>query len=80
VVLSAAGDEAVLDVRKKAVIMPRSQLEIVDARPSRWSVVPREWMLGGPYAVCPSCAERVAVSRSHEPVRCARCNGVFAME
>ena len=57
-----------------------NQLEIVDTRPSRWSVVRREWMLGGPYAVCPSCAERVAVSRSPEPVRCVRCNGVFAIE
>jgi len=80
VVLSAAGDDAVLDVRKKAMIFPRSQLEIVDVRPSRWSVVPREWMLGGPYAVCPNCAERVALSRTPEPVRCARCNGVFTIE
>jgi len=79
-VLSVGGDEAVLNVRKKGVIVPRNQLEIVDTRPSRWSVVRREWMLGGPYAVCPSCAERVAVSRSPEPVRCVRCNGVFAIE
>jgi len=62
------------------MIFPRSQLEIVDVRPSRWSVVPREWMLGGPYAVCPNCAERVALSRTPEPVRCARCNGVFTIE
>jgi hypothetical protein len=79
-VLSAAADEAVLEVRKRAVIVARDQLEIVDVRPSRWSVVPRQWMLGGPYAVCPKCAERVALTRSREPARCGRCNGMFAIE
>ena len=43
-------------------------------------MVRREWMLGGPYAVYPSYAERVAVSRSPEPVRCVHYNDVFAIE
>jgi len=53
-VLSLAPDEAVLEVRRKTVIVPLAYLEVVRTRPKTWTLIPRER-----YAVCPNCAERV---------------------
>ena len=56
-VLSAGVEEAVLEVHGASTILARDLVEIVHERPQMWSVVPPEW--GGPYLVCPDCAERV---------------------
>jgi hypothetical protein len=78
-VLSAGPEEAVLLVRDKPVILPRSHLEIVSTRPNKWTVVPRE--SGEAYAVCPNCAERVTLLRPlSASLACARCKGVFSVD
>jgi len=48
-VLRVGTDAAVVVVRHQSVIVPPSYLEIVDARPSKWTLIARER-----YAVCPT--------------------------
>jgi hypothetical protein len=83
-VISVSALEAVLDVQKSPVLVPRLYLDIVQQRPTRWSVittparsprVPGE--LGQRYGVCPSCRERMPLSATSKSQRCRRCNGVF---
>lgn len=74
-VLSVAPDEAVLEVRRKTAIVPLAYLEVVRTRPNRWTLLSRER-----YAVCPNCAERVAVGRPPARMRCDKCRGVFELE
>ncbi len=83
-VLSVSPLEAVVDVDKKPVLLPREYVEIVASRPSRWTVVreversprvPSE--MTGRYAVCPSCRERMSLRGDPTNLRCRRCNGVF---
>jgi hypothetical protein len=74
-VLSLAPGEAVLVVRRRSAIVPLAYLEVTHSRPSRWTVLARER-----YAVCPNCAERVAVGQPPARMRCGKCRGVFDME
>ena len=74
-VLSLSSDEAVLEVRRKTMIVPLAYLEVVRTRPKAWTVIPRER-----YAVCPDCAERVAMGRPPERLRCPRCHGLFDVD
>jgi len=83
-VVSISPLEAVVDVDQKPVLLPREYLEIVNTRPSRWTVVqepersprlPSE--MSGRYAVCPSCRERMPLRGEATNLRCRRCNGVF---
>ena len=83
-VLSVSPLEAVVDVDKKPVLLPREYVEIVADRPSRWTVVreversPRVPIeMTGRYAVCPSCRERMSLRGDPTNLRCRRCNGVF---
>jgi hypothetical protein len=77
-VLSAGAEEAVLQVRGSPMILARDAVEIVHGRPETWSVVPAE--LGGPYLVCPDCAERVRSSAVSGRFSCPRCRGSFAVK
>jgi hypothetical protein len=83
-VLSLGADEAVLDVDNAAARLPRSQLEVTETRPNRWTIVPRPrdadkvpaaW--GDSYAVCPNCAARAPVGRPSGQKRCTRCEQAF---
>jgi hypothetical protein len=74
-VLSVSSDEAVIEVRRKTVIVPLAYLEVVRTRPNTWTLIPRER-----YAVCPNCAERVAVGRPPERLGCLRCHGLFDVD
>lgn len=74
-VLSLAADEAVLVVRRRCVIVPLAYLEVTRTRPSRWTLLERER-----YAVCPNCADRVAVGQPPARLRCSRCRRVFEVE
>ena len=76
-VLSAGPEEAVLEVRGAPVVFARDVVEIVHARPQAWSLVPANW--GGPYLVCPDCAERVHAGAVTGQYRCPRCRGSFAV-
>jgi hypothetical protein len=77
-------DEAILDVDRRPVSVPRSSLQIVPVRPQRWSVVarpsdamnmPLSW--GSKYAVCPGCRDRAPLKGHDTEIRCTRCGGVF---
>jgi hypothetical protein len=76
--------EAVLDVNGTLTAVPRPALEILPARPTRWTIVPRPsgaarlpstW--GPRYGVCPSCRERAPLQERSASMRCPKCNGVF---
>ena len=77
-VLSAGPEETVVLVRERAVILPHYSLEIVNARPMRWAVVARASFT--PYAVCPSCADRVPLHGSPAELWCVRCRQAFGVE
>ncbi|PYO40308.1 MAG: hypothetical protein DMD33_17965 [Gemmatimonadetes bacterium] len=74
-VLSLGEDEVVVVVRHESAIVPQVYLEIVTTRPNRWTVIADER-----YAVCPNCAQRVAVGTLPEQMRCGQCSGVFEFE
>ena len=76
-VLSAGVEEAVLEVHGASTILSRDLVEIVHERPQMWSVVPPEW--GGPYLVCPDCAERVRDAATAERFPCPHCGASFAV-
>ncbi len=76
--------EAVLDVNGTLTAVPRPSLEILPARPIRWTVVPRpsraarlpaSW--GACYGVCPNCRERARLEERTASMRCPKCNGYF---
>ena len=78
-VLSLGQDEVVIEVRRKPVIVPLTCLDLVAPRPSTtWTLIPREW--GGPYVVCPNCAERVWWRCYLAELRCVRCDGLFQFD
>lgn len=71
-VVRQAPDEVVIQVRRTTVVVPLAFLEVVPTRPTHWTVIPRER-----YAVCPRCAERLAIAHPPERMPCRRCEGVF---
>jgi len=73
-VVSLAPGGAVIWLRQSTATVPLAFLELVRTRPIRWTLVPRER-----YAVCPCCAERVAIAHPPERMRCGRCEGEFAV-
>ena len=85
-VLRLTVDEAVLEVDHQPCRVARPALQITPQRPRQWSVVPRprdavnlplSW--GTKYGVCPGCSHRAALGDESTPMRCPRCNGVFAV-
>jgi hypothetical protein len=76
-VLSAGAEEAVVEVRGVLTILARDLVEIVPTRPTTWSLVPAEW--GGPYFVCPDCAERVRNIAVTESLICPHCHASYAI-
>jgi hypothetical protein len=76
-VLSAGAEEVVLQVRGAPTILSRDVVEIVDTRPETWSMVPIQW--GGPYLVCPDCAERVRPAAVSARFPCPRCRKSFTV-
>ncbi|MGH7536999.1 MAG: hypothetical protein ACREMF_00050 [Gemmatimonadales bacterium] len=76
--------EAVVEVNRRPMAVARTLLQIVQAPPTRWSVVPAPhnalrfpagW--GERYAVCPSCRGRAPLEGRPANLRCSRCNGLF---
>jgi hypothetical protein len=83
-VLRLAAVEAVLDVARRELAVPRAYLQIVPTPPQRWTVVPvppdalrvpASW--GQKYGVCPNCRTRASVLGQPPRLRCERCNGLF---
>lgn len=77
-VISVGPDDVVLEVRHALTVMRRPLLKISDALPTRWTMVPREW--GGPYVVCPNCAERIWLRQFVRQLRCVRCHQVYEVD
>ena len=77
-VLSAGPEETVVVVHGRAVILPQHCLEIVNTRPSQWAIVAQASL--APYAVCPSCAERVPLHGWPAQLGCIRCHQTFGVE
>jgi hypothetical protein len=76
--------DAVVDVNRKPVALPRGAVKLRTAPPKAWTIVPRprdarrlpeNW--ADKYAVCPSCRNRAALAGNPQVLRCARCNGIF---
>jgi hypothetical protein len=86
-VTSSTAVTVAVDARGKPLELPHAVVEVVERIPSRWTVVrcpplafrllPRGW--GDHYAVCPSCAHRVALLASPIEIGCERCGGSFAV-
>lgn len=83
-VLRLAPMEAVLDVARREVAVPRSYLQIRPNPPEQWTVVPLpsgalrvppSW--GHRYGVCPNCRARSPLAGRPPKLRCGRCNGLF---
>lgn len=83
VVELTAGD-AVLDVNRKSVPVPRTALDIVSGPPRVWTIVRRprdakglvtEW--DDKYLVCPGCRNRVPLKGNPHSLRCPRCDQLF---
>lgn len=77
-------DQALLEVNRQRVAVPRSALQIAFAPPQYWSVVPRpvdakslvaQW--GKRYAVCPGCRNRAQLKQAPQMLRCPRCEQVY---
>jgi hypothetical protein len=86
-VIALTPREVVLDVNRRARIVPRDGVQIAVTPPRRWSIVPRppdavrvppQW--GDWYALCPSCRNRASVKGHPNTLRCPRCAGVFQIE
>lgn len=83
-VVSTTPREAVLDVNRTRVSLPRTSLQFVSAPPQTWTVVSRPPDAHGlptgwddKYAVCPSCRNRAPLKQSDHTLRCPRCAGLF---
>jgi hypothetical protein len=76
--------EAMLDVNRRPVPVPRTSLKIVSAPPRSWTVVtrprnarglPATW--GARYAVCPGCRNRVPLRGAPQSMHCPRCDWTY---
>ena len=74
----------VIAVGQDEKTVPRQFVELVTARPRRWSVIERgqgsfsllaKW--GKHYIVCPSCRRRQAPTNRPQSMRCLGCNELF---
>ena len=83
-VVATTPGEAVLDVNRRRVPLPRASLQFVSTPPQTWTVVSRPPDAHGlptgwddKYAVCPSCRNRAPLKQSDLTLRCQRCGGLF---
>jgi hypothetical protein len=83
-VVRLAAEQAVVDVRGRAVPVARADVELIGTPPLRWTVVPAprvaprfpaSW--GMQYGVCPNCRDRASLLERPTTLRCTRCNGLF---
>jgi hypothetical protein len=86
-VLRLGAHDAVLEVNRRPLSVPRNYLSLSLQPPRSWTVVPRplrsarlppSW--GDAYAVCPACRERAPLPAGRPRAqRCRRCNGFFTI-
>ena len=85
-VIRLTPDAVILDVNRRPLSIPRSNVEIVTTRPQRWSVVERPYdavdllmSWGARYAVCPACSHRTSIKGHPMEKQCPRCRGLFGV-
>jgi hypothetical protein len=85
-VLKLSDLEAIIEVNRKPVAVPKAFLEIQQRPPLRWSVVPRPEgarrvpaELGPQYGVCPYCRTRAPLKPRAREQACPHCKGEFAV-
>jgi hypothetical protein len=83
-VLKLAPLQAIVDVNRRPLPVPRFLLEIISQPPRRWTVVatPKGARraaahLGEAYGVCPSCRHRMAFSGKPRRLNCESCHTEF---
>ncbi|HXF94779.1 MAG TPA: hypothetical protein VNI61_01635 [Gemmatimonadales bacterium] len=83
-VLRVAPLEAVVEVNRRPLPVPRYLIEIVSQPPRRWTVVPAPRAarqvaahLGDAYLVCPSCRGRAPLRGRPRRAPCERCRTDF---
>jgi hypothetical protein len=77
----------IVDVNRKPVPVVRAFVQIRNAPPRHWTVVPTPPHgarplppdVGSHYAVCPSCGDRVALHGRPRRMLCLRCGVDFAV-
>src|SRR5437879_9634871 len=83
-VAELTSSDAVVDVNRKQVALPRGSVKLRTARPKAWSIVPRPrdarrlpetW--AEKYAVCPRWRNRAELAAKPPVLRCGRCDGIF---
>jgi hypothetical protein len=83
-VVQLTARDAVVDVQRTQVSLPRAAFQFLSAPPHSWTVVarpadatglPTGW--GVAYAVCPSCRNRTPLQGSPPRLPCPRCKGLF---
>lgn len=77
-------EEALLDVNRRQVPVPRASLKFVSAPPQYWTIVVRPHgarslpaLWGDKYAVCPGCRNRAQLKGAPQSMRCPRCERTF---
>jgi hypothetical protein len=82
--LRLTAQDAVIEVNRQPVGVPREYIQILPVRPLLWSVVPLpgdafdvplDW--GSRYAVCPNCSARAPLPEDAPRMRCPRCQRMF---
>lgn len=83
-VLRDAPLEAIVEVNRRPLPVPRYLLEFITQPPRRWTVVPapsniprRAAHLGPAYAVCPSCRNRAPLRGKPRRMPCVICRTDF---
>ncbi len=83
-VLRVTQSDAVLEVNRRVVNVPRAALQVTGRAPGVWAIVPRpgnarqlplSW--GARYGVCPQCHGRAPLPKGPLNMRCGKCGGVF---
>ncbi len=85
-VLQLTPADAVLEVNKQPLSVPRAMLQVLPIRPRLWSVVPRPRGAAAPpaswgprYGVCPRCAARAPLNDRAISMRCPTCSFAFVI-
>ena len=83
-ILRVAPLEAVVDVNRRPIAVPRYLIEITSNPPRRWTIVPTPKAarrvfaeFGEAYAVCPSCRHRMALKGRPRRMQCSGCKYDF---
>ena len=86
-VIALTEHEAVLDVSRRGVRVPRETVQLATSAPDAWTIVRRPadakgavaYWAADKYLVCPSCRHRAALKTVSPSQQCPRCAGLFGI-